>query len=99
MKLTQYRKRLSLCCGSREPGRRLARDVDLGRLLATQAGDHAGEDQDEAVGAGVDHPRLGEHVELVGGPLDRLLAGRRDHLEHGGKDLVLLLLAEVRSRG
>ena len=85
--------------GSGEAGRCLRRDVDLGRLLATEPGDDAGEDQHQAVRAGVDDPRLGEHVELIGGPLDRLLAGSGDHLEDGGEDLILLLLAEVRSRG
>ena len=72
MKLTQYRKRLSLCCGRRDPRRSLLGDVDLGRLLAAEAGDHPGHDQHEAVGAGVDDARLGEDVELIGRPLDRL---------------------------
>ena len=80
----------------RDPGRRLLGDLDLRRLVAAQAGDDPGEDQDEAVGAGVDDPGLGEHVELPGVRCDGLLAGQRHRLEDLGEDLVLALLAHSR---
>ena len=78
--------------GRREARGRLLRDLDLGGHLAAQARDEPREDQNEAVGPGVDHPRLGEHLELAGRAVDRLLAGERHDLEHLGEQLVLAVL-------
>ena len=63
--------------------------VELGRLGAAQRGDHAGEDDGEAVAAGVDDARLAQHRQQVGAALDRLLAGLERALEHLGDQRVL----------
>ena len=59
------------------------------RLLTPQGGQHPGEDQDQAVPAGVHHAGLGEDVKLLWGPLDCLLAIRDRLLEHCRKDCIL----------
>ena len=65
---------------------------DLGQLgvVAAQPGDDAGEDQDQAVAAGVDDAGLAQHLELLRGALDRLLAVGDRLLEHLGEHRVLL---------
>ncbi len=47
------------------------------------------------MGTGVDDPGLAKDVELLGRPLDRLLAGAGDHLEDRGEHPVLLLGRQV----
>ena len=66
--------------------------VDLGQLggVAAQAGDDPGEDQHQPVAAGVDDSGLAQHLELLGGALDRLLAVGDRPLEDLGEDRVLL---------
>ena len=67
---------------------------DLGQLaaVAAQAGDDAGEDQDEAVAAGVDDAGLAQHLELLGRAGDGALAVVDRPLEDLGEDRVLLAL-------
>ena len=70
---------------------------DLGQLgaVAAQAGDDAGEDQDQAVAAGVDDAGFAQHLELLGRARDRALAVLDRPLQHLGQDRVLLLFADV----
>ena len=63
-------------------------------VVAAQPGDDAGQDQDQAVAAGVDDARFAQHLELLGGALDRALAVLDRPLEDLGEDRVLLLLAD-----
>ena len=65
--------------------------VERRRLGAAQGGDDAGEDDGQAVAAGVDDARLAQHGQQVGPALDRLLAGVERGLEHVGDQRVLLL--------
>ena len=76
--------------GAAEPRRLVV--VDLGHVgaVAAQAGDDAGEDQHQAVAAGVDDAGLAQDVELLGGALDCALAVGDRPLQHLGEDRVLL---------
>jgi hypothetical protein len=58
---------------------------------STQAGQAAGEDHGEAVGAGVDDSGLAQDGQLLGPALHGLLAGFERVLQHLGEQLVLLL--------
>jgi dihydroxyacetone kinase-like predicted kinase len=62
--------------------------------VAAQAGDDAGEDQHQAVAAGVDDAGLAQHLELLRRALDRLLAVLDRPLQHRREDGVLLLRAD-----
>ena len=70
---------------------------DVGQLavLAAQAGDDAGQDQHQAVAAGVDDTGLAQHLELLGGAGDGSLAVLDRPLQHPGEDRVLLLFPDV----
>ncbi len=70
---------------------------DLGhrRAVAAQAGDHAGEDQHQAVAAGVDDAGLAQDVELLGRAFDRALAVGDRPLQYLGEDRILLLFGDA----
>ena len=55
--------------------------LELGRRLAAQRGDDAGEDQRRGVAAGVDDARVAQDGQQLRGPLDRRLARRDRRLE------------------
>ena len=59
------------------------------RVGAAQRGDHAGEDDRQAVAAGVDHAGLAQDRQQLRAALDRRLAGVERVLEHVGEHLVL----------
>ncbi len=63
----------------------------LGRVAAAQGGHHAGDDDGQAVGAGVHDAGLLEHVQLLGAALDGLVGGVQRPLQDLGDELVLLL--------
>ena len=63
--------------------------------LAAQPGDDPRQDHHQPVRARVDHAGLGQHVELLGGSLDRLLPRAGGHRQHLGQQLVLLLVARL----
>ena len=65
--------------------------VELGRVGALQGGDDPGEDDDDAVAAGVDDARLAQGGQQLGAALDRRLAGDDRALQRGGDQQVLLL--------
>ena len=88
-----------LVVGQAEARRLLVVDLGHRGRVAAQAGDDAGEDQDQAVAAGVDDARVAQHLELLGGALDRPLAVLDRPLEHLGEDRVLLLVADPAGRG
>ena len=70
---------------------RSAATSGAGLDVAAQAGDDAGEDHDEAVGAGVDDAGLAQHLELLGRAVDRASSPREQRvLEHLGEQRVLL---------
>ncbi len=64
--------------------------VEWRRLLAAQRGDDAGEDDREAVSAGVDDAGFAQRGEQLGAALDGVLAGLDGALERGGDRDVLL---------
>ena len=81
-------------------GQAAARRLVVGDLrhlgpVAAQPGDDAGEDQDEAVAAGVDDAGFAQHLELLGGAGDGALAVGDRPLEDLGEDRVLLLFGDV----
>ena len=76
--------------GPAEARRLVVGDLRQLRRVAAQPGDDAGEDQHQAVAAGVDDAGLAQHLELLGRPLDRPLAVGDRPLEHLGEDRVLL---------
>ena len=59
------------------------------RIGAAQRGDHAGEDDRQAVAAGVHHARLAQDREQLRAALDRGLPRVQRVLEHVGEHLVL----------
>ncbi len=65
--------------------------LELGRGQAAQGGETPGDDHGEPVGAGVHHPGLAQHRQLLRSALDGLLARLERVLEHLGEQLVLLL--------
>ena len=65
--------------------------LELGRGVAAQRGEAAGDDHGEPVGAGVDHAGLAQDGELLGAALHGLLGRLERVLEHLGEQLVLLL--------
>ena len=75
---------------ARVAGGRVVRRPPTGAGVAAEPGDDAGEDHDEAVGAGVDDPGLAQHLELLGRALDGLLAVADGALEQLGEQRVLL---------
>jgi hypothetical protein len=81
--------------GAAEARGRLVIDSGNGGGVAPQAGDDARQDQDQAVAAGVHDPRLAQHLELLGGALDRLLAVLDRALQDRGEHRVLLLVADA----
>ena len=76
--------------GAAEPRRLVVGDLGQLGAVAAQAGDDAGEDQHQAVAAGVDDAGLAQHLELLGRALDRPLAVGDRPLQHLGEDRVLL---------
>ncbi len=58
--------------------------------LAAKPGDDPRQDHHQPVRARVHHAGLRQHVELLGGSLDGLLARPGSHREHLGQELVLL---------
>ena len=81
--------------GAAEARRLVVGDLRCRGPVSAQAGDDAGEDQDQAVATGVDDAGLAQDVELLGGPLDRSLAVFDRPLQHLGQDRVLLLVADI----
>jgi hypothetical protein len=74
---------------------RLSRGLVVGDLrdrvdLAAQPRDDPRQDHHQPVRAGVDHARIRQHLELLGGSLDRLLPCPGRHRKHLGQELVLL---------
>ena len=84
--------------GTRLPGRLVMGDVGDRVELPAQPGDDPRQDHDQPVRSGVDDARLGEHVELLGGSLDRVLPRLGGHREHLGQQLVLLGVAGLRGQ-
>ena len=75
-----------------QPRRLVVRRPPAARAVAAQAGDDPGEDQDQAVAAGVDDAGLAQHLELLGGAGDGALAVLDRPLQDLGEDRVLLAL-------
>ena len=71
--------------------------LDLRQLavLAAQAGDDPGQDQDQPVAAGIDDAGFAQHLELLGRARHRPLAVLDRPLQDLGQDRVLLLFADV----
>ena len=84
-----------LVVGAAEARRLVAGDLGQLGAVPAQPGDDPGEDQHQAVAAGVDDTGLAQHVELFGRPLHRALAVGDRPLQHLGEDRVLLLLGDV----
>ena len=81
--------------GARLPRRLVMRDLRDRVELAAQPRDDPRQDHHQPVRPGVDHAGLGQHVELLGGALDRLLPRPGGHREHLGQQLVLLGVARL----
>ena len=71
------------------------RDLRQVRLLAAQAGDHARDQQRDAVAAGIHDAVLAQHRQQLRAALDRRLRRLERPLEHLGEHRVLLLVGRV----
>jgi hypothetical protein len=70
--------------------RRVVLQIGDGGTVAAQAGDHSGEDHDEAIGARVDDSGVTQDLELLGCPVDGRLAVPHGALEQFGEQGILL---------
>jgi hypothetical protein len=69
--------------------------LEVAPLLAAECRDHAGDDDRQPVGAGVDDARVAQRGELVGAALDGLGPRRQGVLEQVGEEPILLVLADT----